>query len=275
MKTFNVIKYCRHGKMIYNKNDMYIGKSLEVYGEYCEGEVELFRQLVLPGHTILEIGANLGAHTLVLAQLVGKPGQVHAFEPQRLLFQTLSGNMAINSMANVYIYQKAVAAEPGYIKVPVLDYEKETNWGGLELGNWDIGEEIEVVTIDSMRWEACHFIKIDVEGMELSVIQGAKQTIQRFAPILYVENDRKEKSAELIHYIAGLGYDMYWHEPHLYNENNYFNTQEDIFAAKTQDENGNDVLLPMISVNMLCLPKALNINVEGFVKVSESQVMAP
>jgi len=72
--------------MIYNKNDMYVGKSLELYGEFSEGEVDLFRQLVHQGDTVLEIGANLGAHTLVLAQLAGEGGCVYAFEPQRLVF---------------------------------------------------------------------------------------------------------------------------------------------------------------------------------------------
>lgn len=81
MAEFNVVKECRHGKMIYNKNDMYIGRSLDRYGEYSEGEVDLFRQIVHQGDTVLEVGANLGAHTLALALLVGEGGCVHAFEP--------------------------------------------------------------------------------------------------------------------------------------------------------------------------------------------------
>jgi len=59
MSQFNALKDCRYGKMIYNKNDMYIGKSLELYGEYSEAEIDIFRQVIHQGDTVLEIGANL------------------------------------------------------------------------------------------------------------------------------------------------------------------------------------------------------------------------
>jgi len=263
---FNVVKSCRHGTIIYNKNDMYIGKSLELYGEFSEGEVDLFRQVVRPGNTILEIGANLGTHTIVLAQLAGIYGQVHAFEPQRLLFQTMAGNMAINSMTNVYAYQKAVGEVPGYIKVPVLNYEQEVNWGALELGKWEQGEEVEQITVDSLSLDACHFIKIDVEGMELDVLKGATKTISRFQPLLYVENDRADKSEQLIHYLDGLNYALYWHKPPLYNANNFFHNTENVFDGKKLDEQGREITVQLVSVNMLCLPK--NIDVQGFEKVA-------
>lgn len=268
MAGFNVIKSCRHGMMIYNKNDMYIGKSLDLYGEFSEGEVDLFRQIVGAGDTVLEIGANLGVHTLVLAQLAGNSGQVHAFEPQRLLFQTLAGNMAINSVTNVYAYQKAAGETNGHIKVPVLDCEQEINWGGLELGKWEQGEEVEQITVDSLSLDNCHFIKIDVEGMELAVLKGAAETIRRFQPLLYVENDRTDKAMQLIHYLDRLGYDLYWHKPPLYNTNNFFGNTENVFDEKKRDEQGREIVVQLISANMLCLPKAKNIKVVGFEKVT-------
>lgn len=267
MAEFNVIKECRYGKLIFNKNDMYIGKSLELYGEYSEGEIDLFRQIVHQGDTVLEVGANLGAHTLALAQLVGEGGRVHAFEPQRLVFQTLAGNLALNSVTNVFAYQKAVGEAPGCIMVPVLDYRQEVNWGGLELGGWEQGEEVEQITVDSLSLTACHFIKVDVEGMELSVLKGAAQTIRRFEPLLYVENDRADKSQALIDYLDELGYDLYWHKPPLYSESNYFGNKEDVFRQKRRDENGREVFLSVVSVNMLCLPRSRQINAQGFEKI--------
>ncbi len=268
MTAFNVMKGCRHGTLIYNKNDMYIGKSLELYGEFSEGEVELFRQVVKPGDTVLEIGANLGAHTLVLAQLAGESGRVYAFEPQRLLFQALAGNMAINSVTNVFAYQKAVGETTANIKVPMLNYEQEVNWGGLELGQWEQGEDVEQITVDSLPLNACHFIKIDVEGMELDVLKGAIATIGCFQPLLYVENDRTDKSLQLIRFLDGLGYDLYWHKPPLYNASNFFNNMENVFDSRKTDEHGREITIQMVSVNMLCLPKTKNIKVQGFEKVA-------
>ena len=267
MSQFNDLKDCRYGKMIYNKNDMYIGKSLELYGEYSEGEIDIFRQLIHQGDTVLEVGSNLGAHTLALAQLVGKLGQVHAFDPQRLVFQTLAGNMALNSLTNVYCYQKAVGETHGQIKVPVLDYEHEVNWGGLELGKWDYGETVDLITIDSLNLSGCHFIKINVEGMELNVLKGAVKTIERFLPILYVENDRQEKSQELIGYLHSLEYNLHWHQPLLFNEKNFFNNPENVFSVITQKGIGGQVIQNIVSINMLCLPRKKNIKVQGFSQV--------
>jgi FkbM family methyltransferase len=271
MPEYNVVKDCRYGKMIYNKNDMYIGKSFDLYGEFPEGEVDLFRQVIHPGETVLDIGGNLGAHTLVFSQLVGEAGQVHAFEPQRLVFQTLAGNMAINSVTNVYAYQKAVGEAPGYIKVPVLNWNlKDLNWGGLKLGIWDQGEEVEQITVDSLALAACHFMKADVEGMEFAVVKGATDTIKRFRPILYLECNKGEESQELLRYLDRLDYNLYWHEPALYNENNFFNKKENVFFEKRQDENGRELLCNVVSQNVLCLPKEGNINVQGFNKIAVS-----
>lgn len=254
MQHFNTIKGCRYGKMIYNRLDAYIGKSLSYYGEFSEGEAELFKQIVGEGNIVLEIGANIGAHTVALAKMVGQKGRVYAFEPQRLVFQILAGNIALNSLANVYCYQKAVGETPGTLLVPMLDYEKEINWGGLSLGSWEQGESVKVITIDSLEIPFCNFIKIDVEGMELSVLKGAKQIIEKHRPILYVENDREDKSDELIKYLDNVGYDLYWHMPYLYNPNNVMGNKENIFGS-------------IVSKNMLCLHKNTHSEINGFEKV--------
>ncbi|MCQ4908386.1 FkbM family methyltransferase, partial [Phascolarctobacterium faecium] len=74
------------------------------------------------------------------------------------------------------------------------DCEKDVNWGGLALGSFSEGVEVEVITIDSLKLSACDFIKVDVEGMELTVLQGASENIRKYRPILYVENDIAENS---------------------------------------------------------------------------------
>lgn len=250
----NEVKTCRHGQMIYNKHDKYIGRSLDLYGEYSESEVILFKQLILKGMCVLDVGANMGSHTLAFSRFVGEDGMVCAFEPQRLIFQMLAGTMAINSIKNVYCYQKAVGEKQGFLKVPYIDYEKVTNWGSVPLGEWTEGESVEVVAIDDMNLPWYHFLKIDVEGMELAVLKGAQETIRKFRPYLYVENDREEKTKDLIIYIDSLGYDMYWHYPALFNPHNYALEQKNIF------EN-------IVSINMLCLPREFDIKITGFEKV--------
>ena len=265
-EKFNIVRQCRHGLMVFNRHDQFIGKSLKVYGEYSEGEYEVFSQVVKPGATVIEAGANLGAHTLGLAQLAGPNGRVYAFEPQRLMFQTLLGNAALNSLTNIYGFQKALSNAPGKLLVPLQDCEKEVNWGGLALGSCSEGEEVEVITIDSLKLPACDFIKADVEGMELPVLQGAVETLRKYRPILYVENDRAEKSQELVEWIKQQGYELYWHKPTMYNPNNYEGVKENIFTIKQQTEKG-WIESYYISQNMLCLPIEDGIVIEGFEKV--------
>src|SRR5437667_3081653 len=82
------VRRCRHGVMLYNLNDVYIGTMLDLYGEFSEGEEEVFRQFLRSGMTVVEVGANIGAHTLSIARHVGPQGRVLAFEPQRKVFKS-------------------------------------------------------------------------------------------------------------------------------------------------------------------------------------------
>ena len=259
--TFNRLADCRYGKLLFNKNDRYIGKSLDLYGEFSEGEVELFRQIVQPGAVVVEVGANIGTHTLFFARHVGHAGAVIAFEPQRFVFQCLCANMALNSVTNVQCRQQAVGAAPGEIRVPALDPLREENYGGLSLEGghppqaWHQAEPTPLVTIDSLDLALCALIKIDVEGMERAVLEGAAKTIARCMPLLYVENDRREKSSELVRTIDAFGYAMYWRVPLLFNPNNFRQNATNVFANTA-------------SINMLCVHKSVSHNLEGFRPVS-------
>jgi FkbM family methyltransferase len=253
-EPFNRLKQCRHGQLLYNVHDLYIGRSLDLYGEFSEGEIELFAQFLKPGMVAVEVGANIGAHTIFLAQAVGPAGQVLAFEPQRVVFQTLCANMALNSITNVRAWNAAVGNAAGEIVVPALDYRQQHNFGGLGLGGHLFGERVPVMTLDSLQLPACHLLKIDVEGMEQQVLEGAADTVRRLKPILYVENDRRDKAAALIRCIDALDYNMYWHTPPLFNPANYAGNAQNVFGT-------------IVSINMLCCPKSLPQQIIGGAKV--------
>lgn len=234
------IKRTRHGLMAYNINDMYVGRSLDCYGEFSRGEALVFAQLVAPDTLVVEVGANIGAHTIFLAQAVGSRGLVVAIEPQRAVYHLLCANLALNEVGNVRALHAAAGRERGRALIPVFDYAQPGNFGSAGLVETG-GEPVEMVSIDSLQLPACHFIKIDVEGHEQAVIAGAAQTIAVFRPVLYVENDRREKSAELIRQIRDLGYVLYWHLPPLFSADNFYRNATNVFPR-------------ILSVNMLCLP---------------------
>jgi FkbM family methyltransferase len=233
---------CRYGRMIFPMQDKYVGRSLALYGEFSEGEAELFRALVRSGDVALEIGANLGAHTVLLARLAGPEGAVLAFEPQPELFQILCANLALNNITNTRAEKMGLGERAKVLHIPCLDYGANHNFGGLSLELVQEGEPVQIKKLDSFALQKCAFIKIDVEGMEQQVLEGGANTIHNLRPILFVENDRKEKSAALINLLMSMEYALWWHISPLFNPNNFAGNPENVF--------GN-----VASFNMLCFPK--------------------
>lgn len=234
------VKRTRHGVMAYNINDLFVGRSLDCYGEYSPGETLLFAQIVTPGAVVVDAGANIGALTLPLAQAVGPRGAVVAIEPQRRVYQLLCANLALNEITHVSAICAGAGRARGRAFVPVSDYADSGNFGGIELNDKG-GEPIEIISIDSLGLPGCQFIKIDVEGQEQAVIAGATETIARFRPVLYVENDRRAQSPDLIRQLRALDYALYWHLPPLFSADNFDNNPDNVFGH-------------IVSIDMLCLP---------------------
>jgi FkbM family methyltransferase len=241
----------RHGPMLYPAGDTYIGPCLDTYGEYCPGEADVFRQLVRPGAVVAEIGANIGAHTVLFSRLTGAEGRVYAFEPQRLVFQMLCANLALNGLSNVDARRQGLGTVGQALRVSPPRPGSVANFGGVALAA-EGHEPVEVVTLDSLDLARVDFIKIDVEGMEEAVIEGGLDTIRRLRPRLYVENDsaaapkggpaeRPAASLSLIRLIRGLGYRLWWHAPPLYQPDNFRGHRHNIFPRY------------VVSLNMLCI----------------------
>ena len=247
------LRRCRHGIMLYNLNDTHLGTMLDLYGEYSEAEADMFRHFLKAGMTAVEVGANIGAHTLALAGLVGRQGRVLAFEPQRVVFQMLCANLAVNAIEHVEAHWAAVGSAPGTITVPRVSGTERANFGGLAAGGAQ-GDEVRLLALDSLELPACDFLKIDVEGMEHDVLLGARKTIGRLRPTISVENDREEKSPALIRALWDLDYDCYWDIPRYIHVPNFRGNTENIFPT-------------MSSFNLLCLPRERKRGIGGLRKV--------
>lgn len=246
------VKECKHGNFMYLDNDRYIGYSLEHYGEYSEGELDLFRQILRPGDIVIEGGAHIGTLTIPIAKVVGPEGRVIAFEPQRILYNLLCGNIALNECWNIIAYPVALGVG-GTIKVPPLDYSAIRNFGGLALSH-KTGEEVLIKAVDDFHLPSCRLIKADVEGMEIDVLSGAKETILGCHPFLYVENDRDEKSDRLRGLMQDFGYQLYDHKPVLFNHSNWAGLDRNIWADEGQ----------IASLNLFGVPNAMeNVSVDN------------
>lgn len=215
----------RWGPCRYFGKDEYVGRSIHSYGEYNPDETEMILSLADVGRVSLDIGANIGC----ISQALGYSGHnVVAFEPQPELFELLKFNAPTAMHMNW-----AVGSEPGTAKMPKVYYSDKGNFGGLGLHEKSIHGTIDVrvlVLDDSIVDQMdVGFIKIDVEGYELEVLKGATRIITRDNPIMYIEDDRTEKSNALRAYINTLGYTIEEHRPTLYRDENFFGLKKNIW----------------------------------------------
>ena len=176
---------------------------------------------------ILDIGANLGAYSIPIAkgiQHVG--GKVIAFEPQRIVYYQLCGNVILNRLDNIEAIHKAVGDYDGEIEIPEINYENNTNIGAfsfdktyrehLNLEQYVLNKSshVPIITLDSLKLsKSPELIKIDVEGFELNVLKGAEKFLEEhnYPPILFEAWELdwfEEGKRKLLSFFNYLGYEI-------------------------------------------------------------------
>ena len=232
---FNDLIKMRDGWMVYNKNDTYIGKSIKEYGEWSQGEIDFCKQILNPSDIVIEVGSNIGSHTLALSKIVNQ-GVVYAFEPQNVVFQNLCANISINSRTNCFCYQTALSdKKEEELYFPNYDFNREQNFGAMSFlrtkkSNTTIKANVNCLDNIFSELQSLKLLKADAEGMEVNIIKGGIDLIKRTKPFLYLENEVYfKKSKELIELLWSLGYRLFWHIMPYYNKNNFFNNSNNVF----------------------------------------------
>jgi FkbM family methyltransferase len=182
------------------------------------------------GKEIIDIGANNGSFAIDFAHLVGDEGKVYAFEPQRLIYYQLCGNVFMNGLDNVYCYNYALGCVTNTVYMQKPDYydKGNVNFGNVKVDKIDEDinkrfdllegklkpnkEYVTQILLDNFEFNDVVFIKIDVQGYELNAIKGAVRTIKKHRPYLFVEfeedllQETGTSETELKSYIESLGY---------------------------------------------------------------------
>lgn len=258
-----VLTETKHGLMLVNRNDYYMGQSLLVYGECSELEFMFLRTLAKNPGLVVEVGANMGIHTLPLGAALAQEGRtLYAFEPQPVIFQQLCANLALNGLTNVRAFPYACGSKNGALMFDIPDYTKFGNFGSTHLKEVEGGgskqEIVQCVRLDDLLAEGqVGLMKIDVEGLELEVLKGCEGLLARCHPFLYVENDRLEQSPELIQWLFDHEYRLWWHIPPLYNPQNYRGVAENRYGT-------------VHSLNMLGIHKSVQVRLDGMIEVLDA-----
>ena len=235
---------CRHGSMLHRANDQVIGASLRDYGEWAEEELFLLSHLLEAGNWALDLGANIGSHSLAFCRFVAKTGRVISIDAQSAAFHLLVANLLINN-AEQAVPMCAIAGNHCGIEFIPAEARPKTNLGGATFVNRreglakksasaDLLIPVLCTTIDSLHLRHCDLIKIDVEGMELEVLQGAEATLRRFSPVIYFEQTSSARFEETVSYLRRLDYVFYWHVSRPFNRNNLRGTTHNIFGTSVE-----------------------------------------
>lgn len=183
----------------------YIQKKIATERQPYEREMlEDMRTRVAPGDLVLDIGANIGNHTLYLAAVAGC--RVDAFEANAALCEAMRTSIALNGLGQkIRVHCVGVGSAAGMARFAEA---LPDNLGAQKLAVGD--GEIEVVPLDSLTFaQPVRMLKIDVEGMEIEVLRGARALIARDRPVLYVECIGEKELRQVSRWVDELGY-SYW-----------------------------------------------------------------
>jgi FkbM family methyltransferase len=221
----------RDGKFLYPTNDTYVGKCIAEYGEWEADLVKKCLTFLPQGAVVVEVGSNIGTHTVPIARHIGETGKIYAIEPQRLIFQLLCANLICNEIYNAYPYHAACGDKPGEVLVPDVDIGQEENFGAVRVAG-NSGIKVPLMTIDSLNLDRCDFIKVDAEDFEPQTMLGAYKTIEKYSPVIYLEYNYHTRST-INFYIKQflVGYTAWEHNEAVFKADNFFANQENHYGG--------------------------------------------
>lgn len=157
---------------------------------YEKAEIKILRNLLKPGMTFVDIGANVGIYSVLASRLVGDGGKIYAFEPEPRNFELLKENLVLNGISNVHLANLAVGNNN---EVMALQIARNSIGSHSLLARKDVENEVLVNVVRLDDWFDCSFppidvLKIDVEGYEPFVLEGAQRLLHVIKFILFEYN---------------------------------------------------------------------------------------
>ena len=206
-------------KYILFKNDCGVTDMARTGGIYEHYIFDFIKSnLEVNGTTIIDVGANFGFHSLEFADLVGDNGKVFAFEPQRLVYYQLCANILLNGYDNVWAYNIALGNKNESVLVENPNYYAEET---INIGNSHINaytnchnHSVDMKKLDDYCFNDVTVLKIDVQGYEPNVLDGAVNTILKHRPYIFIEIEEPQlqiydfKFEDISNRLAHMGYNL-------------------------------------------------------------------
>lgn len=196
-----------------------------IYYGFKEKSRTHFYELIKTGHQVIDIGANNGDVSLHAARLLAGSGYVYSFEPDPWNFKRFMENLSLNNLKNITAYNMGIGNSTGTADLAVID---DRNRGMNRISSF-VNEDspfnpVEIIRLDDFVQQQVSgkidIVKIDVEGYEMKVLEGAKVTIETHGPILFIELDdsnlkeQGSSAAELIAFLERRNYQTAHAETH-------------------------------------------------------------
>lgn len=226
----------RYGVMTFFENDSPLGASLKQYGEWAHFELNILLSLIRVGDTVIDVGANIGTHSIAFAAAVANSGKVISFEPQPAVAELLRKNLLANGFPEVVVRQQGVAEKNGVMHIEIPSYHDKSNVGAAfltkEARNNSL--KVSVTNLDSLGLKRCRLLKIDSEGMGIKVLRGAGELIRETRPLVSLELDEIGEVQDIFDFFQPRGYQMVFFECPAFNAENFAGSSHNFFGFASE-----------------------------------------
>jgi hypothetical protein len=215
----------RYGIMQYLPRQEDIARSLELYGEWLQPQVDLLGKLLRPGATALEAGSGVGAHVLALAHLNGMTGHVLACEEDPLLRRILQQNIRANRLHGVVTVMPRllIGIDASGVADAVLASSVRVSGAASPL---------EADTIDELLIQRLDLIKLNEGDKARAILDGASETLWRLRPKVFLSVTGRGSVAGLANHVRGFGYRCWRVESEFFRRNNFNSFETDLFPHR-------------------------------------------
>lgn len=215
-------------------NDKVVSESLRLYGEWAQNEISILSRFINKNDVVIDVGAFIGSHAVAFANIAPE-GMVYSFEAREDIFNILVKNA--EKFNNIRAFNFGLGSKKTELSIEKNDTDEEQNPGALnlkEITESDRQEIINIERLDNFSFDKVDFMKVDVEGMEYEVLLGAKKTIDRFEPVLFLEINDVHHSVDILNWAKNNAYVIYGVNAAAYNPRNFNCNEHNIFGEASE-----------------------------------------